>query len=46
MIPDGTDWKGYQNVTTDARGFNPANTSPNGPIQVLVHQLSNQTKLH
>ena len=22
MIHDGTDWKGYQNVTTDARGFN------------------------
>ena len=32
MIHDGTDWKGYQNVTTDARGFNLSNTSPNGPI--------------
>lgn len=32
MIHNGTTWKGYQNVTTDARGFNLSNTSPNGPI--------------
>ena len=32
MIHDGTDWKGYQNVTSDARGFNLGNTDPNGPI--------------
>ena len=32
MIHDGTDWKGYHNVTTDARGFNLGNTSPNGPL--------------
>ena len=32
MIHDGTDWKGYHNVATDARGFNLGNTSPNGPL--------------
>ena len=32
MIHDGTNWKGYSNVTVDARGFNLSNTDPNGPI--------------
>ena len=32
MIHDGTVWKGYQGVTSDARGYNLSNTSPNGPI--------------
>jgi len=32
MIHDGSAWKGYQNVTSDARGFNLSNTSPNGVI--------------
>ena len=32
MVHDGTNWKGYQNVTNDARGFNLSNTDPNGPI--------------
>ena len=32
MIHDGSSWKGYQNVSTDARGFNLSNTSPNGPL--------------
>jgi len=32
MIQDGGTWKGYQNVTSDARGFDLSNTSPNGPI--------------
>ena len=32
MIHDGSSWKGYQNVSTDARGFNLGNTSPNGPL--------------
>ena len=31
MIHDGTTWKGYQGIT-DTRGYNLANTSPNGPI--------------
>jgi len=32
MIHDGTTWKGYQNVTNDARGHNLSNTSPDGVI--------------
>ena len=32
MIHDGTNWKGYRNVATDARGFNLTNSDPNGPI--------------
>jgi len=32
MISDGTNWKGYKNVTNDARGYNLSNTDPAGPI--------------
>ena len=32
MINDGTAWKGYQNVTNDARGYNLSNTDPLGTI--------------
>ena len=32
MIHDGTNWKGYRNVTSDARGYNLSNTDPAGPI--------------
>jgi len=32
MIQDGGTWKGYQNVTSDARGFDLSATSPDGPI--------------
>ena len=32
LMHDGSNWKGYQNVTTDARGFNLSNTSPDGPL--------------
>ena len=32
MINDGTDWRGYQNVTNDARGYNLALTDANGVI--------------
>lgn len=32
MIHDGTTWKGYRNVSVDARGFNLTNTDPAGPI--------------
>lgn len=32
MVHNGTTWKGYQNVSSDARGFNLTNTDPNGPI--------------
>ena len=32
MINDGSEWKGYQNVTSDIRGYDLSATSPNGPI--------------
>ena len=32
MVNTGTAWKGYQNVTADARGYNLANTDPAGVI--------------
>jgi hypothetical protein len=32
MVHDGNSWKGYRNVSIDARGFNLTNTDPNGPI--------------
>ena len=32
MIHDGSGWKGYQNVTNDARGYNLSNTDPAGVI--------------
>ena len=32
MIHDGTAWKGYRNVTNDARGYDLSNTDANGVI--------------
>lgn len=32
MVNDTTGWKGYRNVSRDARGFNLVNTDPYGPI--------------
>jgi len=32
MVHDGSGWKGYKNVTNDARGMNLSLTDPNGPI--------------
>ena len=32
MVNTGTAWKGYQNVTSDVRGYNLANTDPEGVI--------------
>lgn len=32
MIHDGTTWKGYRNVSIDARGFNLTNTNALGPL--------------
>ena len=32
MINDGAGWKGYQNVSNDARGFDLTDTDPSGPI--------------
>lgn len=31
LIHNGSAWTGYQNVSSDARGFNLASTDPNGP---------------
>lgn len=32
MIHDGRNWRGYKNVSIDARGYNLSNTDPLGPI--------------
>ena len=32
MINENNEWKGYRNVTSDARGYNLSNTDVNGPI--------------
>ncbi len=32
MVHDGSGWKGYQNVSNDARGYDLTNTDPNGVI--------------
>ena len=32
MIHDGTAWRGYQNVLSDARGYDLSNTDPNGVL--------------
>ena len=36
MINTGTAWKGYQNVTSDARGYNLAQTDPGGVVVAAV----------
>jgi hypothetical protein len=47
MIHDGTTWKGYQNVSNDARGFDLSATSPAGPIISATEptQQSDETAL-
>lgn len=47
MVHDGTTWKGYRNVSIDARGFNLTNTDPNGPIFSVTEptQQSDKSKL-
>ena len=32
MVHDGSNWRGYRNLSVDARGFNLSNTDPLGPI--------------
>ena len=32
MVHDGSNWRGYRNLSVDARGFNLTNTDPLGPI--------------
>ena len=36
MVNETTGWKGYRNVSRDARGFNLVNTDPNGPIMTPI----------
>lgn len=36
MVNETTGWKGYKNVSRDARGYNLANTDPAGPILTPV----------
>lgn len=47
MIHDGTAWRGYRNVSIDARGFNLTNTDPLGPIFSVTEptQQSDKTSL-
>jgi hypothetical protein len=47
MIHDGNSWKGYRNISIDARGFNLTNTDPNGPIFSVTEptQQSDGSKL-
>lgn len=44
MIHDGVSWKGYRNVSVDARGFNLTNTDPNGPIFSTTEPTSQSDK--
>ena len=43
MINDGSGWKGYQNVTNDARGYDLSATDPNGVI-LSASQPTEQTE--
>jgi hypothetical protein len=36
MINETTGWKGYKNVSRDARGYNLVNTDPSGPIMAPI----------
>ena len=40
LISDGTNWKGYQNVTSDARGHNLSNTDATGVIFSATEPLT------
>ncbi len=42
MIHDGTNWKGYRNVSNDARGYDLSNTDANGVI-VAASQPTTQS---
>lgn len=44
MINETTGWKGYRNVSRDARGFNLVNTDPNGPILAPVAPTTQSTE--
>ncbi len=40
MINDTTGWKGYKNVSRDARGFNLTQTDPAGPIMAPIAPIT------
>lgn len=40
MIHDGTTWKGYQNISTDYRGYDLSQTDPAGPIFAAAEPLT------
>jgi len=40
MVHDGTTWKGYQNVSTDYRGYDLSVTDPAGPIFAAAEPLT------
>jgi hypothetical protein len=40
MVHDGTTWKGYQNVSTDYRGYDLSQTDPAGPIFAAAEPLT------
>lgn len=40
MVHDGTTWKGYQNVSTDYRGYDLSLTDPSGPIFAASEPLT------
>lgn len=40
MVNETTGWKGYKNVSRDARGYNLANTDPAGPIMAPLPPTS------
>ena len=42
LVHNGTTWTGYQNVASDARGFNLGNTDPNGP-QISASEPTTQS---
>jgi hypothetical protein len=44
MIHDGAGWKGYQNVTSDVRGYDLTATSPNGPIVSVTTPIEQSDK--
>lgn len=43
MINNGTQWKGYRNVTSDVRGYNLSNTDSNGVIITPTTAPSSQS---
>lgn len=43
LIHDGNAWRGYRNVTNDARGYDLSDTDPQGPIVAAVAPVSQRS---